>query len=780
MTSQLGIDCHIPKPATAPSAYVFHFSCILLTMVGLCGACVTGLSLPISLWCLVLVSLGCVGLLFLIFYIQQKRRLGSLAILLLTWLLIGFLLRDRLLTGFLMLRGFIGETIAAGNTTQLTVPCFDQYQPQEMTLAFCMILPALSLLLIFAVLKRPNLFLWLLPTTAVLEPLLFYRQYPAVWSFLLLLCSGIMCWSLSVSATPIRKSVGDLRTPGARGAASAVIAVLIAILLTLVFLLVSDTGYATFLSSLPGRTRAQTALTNTLAVTYEEQTPPQGGITGGDFSQTDAFHFTGDTALIAEADHFEGSIYLRGFVGTNYQSDGWSSISSVPDVSAQITETDRLELGNLFHGKPMQLQLTKTEAAADYPFAPYGVLKQKGNSFFCLQTANYDNNLFLLSREDILGSLTEQSALSNGAITSSSLLSLFSEEESVAQQARETCLNVPAEAAPISEEFSPLRGTFERPEHIIKTVMGELNTRAKYTLSPGSTPSGEDFATWFLYENKKGTCTHFATAATLIFRSLGIPARYVEGYVITAKDCAAATQTEDGSYRIEVKDTASHAWCELYLDGYGWAPVEVTPGLTATATGDTASVSGDSIEYETETETKEHEVAVDVPRIAPPPVSAVNADPSGTGQSENRSTSTVPTILLTVLLLLLVPFCIRSVYVHRRTRLLRSPDGTTAVLAWHRFFETVCVKSNEISRLTWAKQADDRWNIPTLPATCTITQKAAYSTKPLTPTEIDTALQCYAACIQREYHCRTSIQKLGWFMQFPLPRKDMPHAKENK
>lgn len=74
---------------------------------------------------------------------------------------------------------------------------------------------------------------------------------------------------------------------------------------------------------------------------------------------------------------------------------------------------------------------------------------------------------------------------------------------------------------------------------------------------------------------------HFASAATLMLRTLGIPARYVSGF--TAELAAGET--------VEVPDSAAHAWVEIYLDGYGWYPVEVTPSYEGPETEASASPS---------------------------------------------------------------------------------------------------------------------------------------------------------------------------------------------
>ena len=71
----------------------------------------------------------------------------------------------------------------------------------------------------------------------------------------------------------------------------------------------------------------------------------------------------------------------------------------------------------------------------------------------------------------------------------------------------------------------------------------------------------------FIEEYKEGTCKHFATVATLLFRALNIPARYVVGYM---------TETIPGEW-VQVTNLDAHAWVEFYVDGFGWKMLEVTP-----------------------------------------------------------------------------------------------------------------------------------------------------------------------------------------------------------
>ena len=67
-------------------------------------------------------------------------------------------------------------------------------------------------------------------------------------------------------------------------------------------------------------------------------------------------------------------------------------------------------------------------------------------------------------------------------------------------------------------------------------------------------------------EAQEGVCRHYASAATALYRALGIPARYTIGF---------AGFTEAGQWT-EITGKQAHAWTEVYIDGIGWLPIEVT------------------------------------------------------------------------------------------------------------------------------------------------------------------------------------------------------------
>ncbi len=95
-----------------------------------------------------------------------------------------------------------------------------------------------------------------------------------------------------------------------------------------------------------------------------------------------------------------------------------------------------------------------------------------------------------------------------------------------------------------------------------------LKTNYRYTLDVKPTVSGmpiEDF----LFRQKAGFCEHYATAMTLLLRSIGIPARFVTGFL-------PGEWNEFGMY-YTVRQSNAHAWVEVWFPESGWIPFDPTP-----------------------------------------------------------------------------------------------------------------------------------------------------------------------------------------------------------
>ena len=90
-----------------------------------------------------------------------------------------------------------------------------------------------------------------------------------------------------------------------------------------------------------------------------------------------------------------------------------------------------------------------------------------------------------------------------------------------------------------------------------------------YTLTPELPREGMDFVEFFLFESQEGYRVHFATAFVVMARSLGLPSRYVEGFLVYGEP--------DAEGFIDVPNSMAHAWAEVYFEGHGWVRFEPTP-----------------------------------------------------------------------------------------------------------------------------------------------------------------------------------------------------------
>ena len=132
-------------------------------------------------------------------------------------------------------------------------------------------------------------------------------------------------------------------------------------------------------------------------------------------------------------------------------------------------------------------------------------------------------------------------------------------------------LDVPESTRAALEAFAAQHGLAADRLSIIEDVASVVRASATYDLEYPACPAGEDEVVYFLTESQSGVCRHFASAATLLYRTLGIPARYVVGY---------STYATGGTWT-DVKGADAHAWVEVYLTGFGWVRIDPTPAQSS-------------------------------------------------------------------------------------------------------------------------------------------------------------------------------------------------------
>lgn len=268
----------------------------------------------------------------------------------------------------------------------------------------------------------------------------------------------------------------------------------------------------------------------------------------------------------------------------------------------------------------------------------------------------------------------------------------------------------------------------ESVEQTVQAVARYVQSCAAYdrsgTAMPGDAP---DFALWFLREAERGYCVHFATAAAVLLRSAGIPARYVTGYRVDAVAGVPAQVTSDDA----------HAWVEYYnYRTWGWHILEATPA-TPEAPGEaetTAPAPG------TEPAGQDATELTQPAGQNPAPSDPQSADGKPTGEPRRRMPVWIPVTLAALALLALLAEGQRRVrWELRRRRQSRGSANQRAAL---------CARELQLlSRLT-------RVRIPR--AVTELTEKAIFSQHTLTPRE----LRAYALC-QCAY--RRRLRRAPWW-----------------
>lgn len=141
----------------------------------------------------------------------------------------------------------------------------------------------------------------------------------------------------------------------------------------------------------------------------------------------------------------------------------------------------------------------------------------------------------------------------------------------LSERLRKQCLQLPRETLNRAQEYlkqmpeASLQGS---TEVIAQAVADLVKNSATYDLNTQRMPFEEsDFALWFLESSDTGYCVHFASAATVLLRAAGVPARYVSGYALTATAGQPVTVTAG----------QAHAWVEYFDSSWGWRVLEATP-----------------------------------------------------------------------------------------------------------------------------------------------------------------------------------------------------------
>lgn len=267
------------------------------------------------------------------------------------------------------------------------------------------------------------------------------------------------------------------------------------------------------------------------------------------------------------------ALYLRGFVGGEYENSEWrkKKISSLKGKTGQegeellarpfelLKETEQV--------KRLTVQVQKANPKYRYEpyFSAYEDAAVYGDSFAEGGERTYETKFCTASAKKVLKRKGQE------------------DYDAVVEK---TYLEVPdSVAGGLRQAAEETAG--DDMEEICRKIHTYLSENTVYTLKPGRTPVGKDSVLYFLNENKKGYCMHYAAAAALLLRLQKIPARFVSGYLVEP----GLFQKTGNGYQAVLTGGEAHAWAEYYVDGFGWVPFEATPGFVSVTSGIAAGIT---------------------------------------------------------------------------------------------------------------------------------------------------------------------------------------------
>jgi len=279
-------------------------------------------------------------------------------------------------------------------------------------------------------------------------------------------------------------------------------------------------------------------------------------------------------------------LYLRGQIFETYSGIAWSPLSAqiraeYEDLFYQLHQSgffgqSQIATASTFltHAAPEELTIENLSACSAHGYYPYAVSGNDMLDAWLIGDA-------LLPVADTMkyypGSVPEwysvQHSLASGQKRSNISQYLLA-EQAYEEYVTEVDLQLTNESwsvlnRQLGEDQSPK--TLSQIREFIRLYLSEALV---YDEDVATLNGNGDFLQYTLEKSGSGYSVHYATAATLMLRYFGVPARYVEGYFLPEAEAAVYQPGEE----IFLSEHHAHAWAEYYLPGVGFIPFEVTPG----------------------------------------------------------------------------------------------------------------------------------------------------------------------------------------------------------
>lgn len=332
-------------------------------------------------------------------------------------------------------------------------------------------------------------------------------------------------------------------------------------------------------------------ITNSIETTIHRMKYDSGenSMPEGNLRNLPSLRKSNETALKLQAE-VPQKFYLRGMVGEQYTGIAWEGLTSEAKISGE--DLFYWLHKNDFYGQKIsgsvlnivsesssnKLNIENISACRKYQYLPYALSDSQTLDSRLIGDSNADYVDAAVSYQYFLGSVPEwyeavsQLALIQNESQAAEFLKL---EQSYKEFVYKNYLQLTNSAVGVldrvfAEDMVQEKGLGE----ILTLIRDTLETKLEYDESIITFNGDNDFLKYTLEQSKKGYSVHYATAAALMLRYFGVPARYVEGYFISAEEASKYSSMET----VELTEAHAHAWTEYYMDGIGWIPFEVTPG----------------------------------------------------------------------------------------------------------------------------------------------------------------------------------------------------------
>ena len=279
-------------------------------------------------------------------------------------------------------------------------------------------------------------------------------------------------------------------------------------------------------------------------------------------------------------------VYLRGQVYDTYTGTGWKAADTedtaqYEDLFYWLHEANfygqsqiALADGYTETATPLSMTIRNLSACSAHGYYPYAVY---GSETLAADRIGDTNLPPTESLYYLKGSVPDWYQIQRNLSTAQgreNIETYLSKEQAYADYLRAIDLQMTQDSWAVLRRQLKL-DTQARTISDIRTIIFDYLREAMTYDETARTMNGSgDFLQYTLERSGHGYSVHYATAAVLMLRYMGVPARYVEGYYLSAED---ATRYKAGE-TITLTEENAHAWAEYYVSGVGFVPFEVTPG----------------------------------------------------------------------------------------------------------------------------------------------------------------------------------------------------------